>query len=195
MSMDQILKIKENTLIKNVINSKRCKKRTAYTKRRGELAYSGSPLFKQKGGGRARARYSSMPSRRGGAKAHGPSNIERSKKVNKKVLSKSITILINRHMENKTWFVIDDFQKDIKKTKDVELFLKNNVENFNKKYSFLLVHNNNQNLYVSSKNIKNITTENCDLIGSSHLLNNRTVILEKSAADKIYAKYNILGVK
>ena len=121
------------------------KSRTAKTKQRNEIAGSTAKIYAQKGTGGARHSSRKAPIFVGGGVAHGPKGaVYRIKKVNKKVKKLGLLHLLSQKNKVNSIFVVEDFKKEILKTKLFNNFLvKNKLTN---------------SLFISDKNSKLMIT-------------------------------------
>ncbi len=96
----------------------------AHTKTRGEVRGGGKKPWKQKGTGRARHGSIRSPIWRGGGVSFGPRNDRNfSVKINKKVKRAAITMSLSDKAEKNNIFILENFNLDAKKTKNIyELF-------------------------------------------------------------------------
>ncbi|MEI7942190.1 MAG: 50S ribosomal protein L4 [Candidatus Riflemargulisbacteria bacterium] len=122
-----VSKEKLGFVVKDFLHQKRSK--NSYAKTRAEVSGGGAKPWKQKGTGRARAGTSNSPLWVGGGVCHGPQNIKRISKVNKKVKRQAflgsltaqkdfMLIVENADKFNTTITKINDFVK-IVKTKEL----------------------------------------------------------------------------
>lgn len=103
------------------------KQRTAKTKQRNEITGSTSKIYAQKGTGGARHSSRKAPIFVGGGIAHGPKgDVYKVKKINKKVKKLGLLHVLSEKNRDKSLFVIEDFKKEITKTKIFNNFLKKN---------------------------------------------------------------------
>ena len=130
------------------------KQRTAKTKQRNEITGSTSKIYAQKGTGGARHSSRKAPIFVGGGVAHGPKgDVYKVKKINKKVKKLGLLHLLSEKNREKLLFVIEDFTKEIPKTKIFNNFLKKN-----KLISTLILSDKNSLLKInkSTRNIPNL---------------------------------------
>jgi len=124
---DKIINLKVNhKLIKFVIDWQlnHSKPRTAKTKQRNEIKGSTSKIYAQKGTGGARHSSRKAPLFVGGGIAHGPKGaVYSEKKMNKKVKKLGLLHLLSQKNKVNSLYVVDDFKKEIKKTKLFNQFL------------------------------------------------------------------------
>ena len=101
------------------------KARTAKTKQRNEIRGSTAKIYAQKGTGGARHSSRKAPLFVGGGVAHGPKGaVYKVKKVNKKVKKLGLHYILSKKNKVKSLFVVEDFKKEITKTKNFNNFLK-----------------------------------------------------------------------
>ena len=107
------------------------KPRLAKTKQRSEIKGSTAKIYAQKGTGGARHSSRKAPIFVGGGVAHGPKGaVYKVKKINKKVRKLGLLHILSQKNKLKMLFVLDDFKKEITKTKLFNQFLeKNNLKN------------------------------------------------------------------
>ncbi len=125
---DKIFSLKpRKKVIQSVIDWQinRFKSRTAKTKQRGEVKGSTAKIYAQKGTGGARHSSRKAPIFVGGGVAHGPKGAVYSvKKINKKIKKLGFLHLLSEKKKDNSLFVVEDFKKEITKTKIFSQFLK-----------------------------------------------------------------------
>ncbi len=125
---DKIFSLKpRKKVIQSVIDWQinRFKSRTAKTKQRGEVKGSTAKIYAQKGTGGARHSSRKAPIFVGGGVAHGPKGAVYSvKKINKKIKKLGLLHLLSEKKKDNSLFVVEDFKKEITKTKIFSQFLK-----------------------------------------------------------------------
>ena len=130
---DKIFSLKpKEKVIKSVIDwqMNHFKLRTAKTKQRGEVKGSTSKIYAQKGTGGARHSSRKAPIFVGGGVAHGPKGAVHSvKKINRKVKKLGLLHMLSEKKKENSLFVVEDFKKEITKTKMFNQFLKKNKLN------------------------------------------------------------------
>ena len=154
---DKIFKLKINhKLVKSVIDWQlnHAKPRLAKTKQKNEIKGSTKKIVPQKGSGGARHASRKAPIFVGGGVAHGPKGANyKIKKINKKVRKLALAQTLSKKNSDKNLFVLSDVKKEIKKTKEFNIFLeKNNLSNT------VIISDTNtmKNINKSARNIKNI---------------------------------------
>ena len=154
---DKIFSVKPS---KNIVQSllywrlNKLKKRTAKTKQRSEIKGSTAKIYAQKGTGGARHSSRKAPIFVGGGIAHGPKgSVYRVSKINKKIKKLGILHMLSQKNKVNSLFVVEDFKKEIPKTKQFNQFLiKNNLRNS----LFISDKNSKLKILKSSRNIPNI---------------------------------------
>ena len=130
------------------------KPRTAKTKQRGEIKGSTAKIYAQKGTGGARHSSRKAPIFVGGGVAHGPKGaVYKVKKINKKTLRSGLFHLLSQKKLSNFLFVIEDFKKEISKTKIFNEFLKKN-----NLYNSLIISDKDSKdkIIKSTRNIPNL---------------------------------------
>ncbi len=116
-----------NKLVSNVLykTNANYKGRKAKTKQKNEVTGSTSKIYAQKGTGNARHASKKAPIFVGGGVAHGPkgqSNYKK-RKLNKSEKKLSIASIITKKNKINDLLILDDFQKEILKTKEMNKLL------------------------------------------------------------------------
>jgi len=125
---DKIIGAKiNNKLVSNVLykTNANYKGRKAKTKQKNEITGSTSKIYAQKGTGNARHASKKAPIFVGGGVAHGPKGelSYKKRKLNKSEKKLSIASLISKKNKLNDLIIIDDFQKEIQKTKEMNNIL------------------------------------------------------------------------
>ena len=130
------------------------KPRLAKTKQRNEIKGSTAKIYAQKGTGGARHSSRKAPIFVGGGVAHGPKGaVYKVKKINKKVRKLGLLHILSQKNKLKMLFVVDDFKKEIKKTKLFnEFLLKNKLTNS----LFISDKDSKLKIIKSARNIPNL---------------------------------------
>ena len=154
---DKIFSLKPNkSIIESVIywQQNHFKPRTAKTKQRGEIKGSTAKIYAQKGTGGARHSSRKAPLFVGGGIAHGPKGaVYKVKKINKKIRKLSLLHLLSQKNKSNLLFVVEDFKKEIKKTKLFNNFL----EKMKLKNSIIISDKNSKTKIIkSARNIANL---------------------------------------
>jgi len=154
---DSIFSLKPNkAIIQSLIDWQmtRFKARTAKTKQRNEVKGSTAKIYAQKGTGGARHSSRKAPLFVGGGIAHGPKGaVYAKKKMNKKVKKLGLLHLLSQKNKVNSLYVVDDFKKEIKKTKLFNEFL----IKFKIKNTLIISDKDSRDKIIKSvKNIPNI---------------------------------------
>ena len=127
---DKIFSAKINKhLIQSIIDwqQNHFKSRTAKTKQRNEIKGSTAKIYAQKGTGGARHSSRKAPLFVGGGVAHGPKGaVYKVKKINKKIKKIGLAQILSQKNKINSLFVVEDFKKEITKTKLFFQFLEKN---------------------------------------------------------------------
>ncbi len=164
------------------------KGRKAKTKQKNEIIGSTSKIYSQKGTGNARHASRKAPIFVGGGVAHGPKgeNSYRIKKMNKSEKKLSIKSLFSQKNKGKNLIIIDDFKKEIKKTKEMFSILKY----FNALNSLIIVDKESKNLISkSTKNLPNVKLTDTNHFSTFDLMKYEKLILTTSSLKLIEKRY------
>ena len=165
------------------------KGRKAKTKQKNEITGSTSKIYAQKGTGNARHASKKAPIFVGGGIAHWPKgqNNYRVKKMNKSEKKLSIKSLLSQKNKNKNLIIIDDFKKEIKKTKEMFVILKN----FDALDCLIIIDNESKNLISkSTKNLPNVKLTDTNHFSSFDLMKYNKLILTTSSLKLIEKRYS-----
>ena len=124
------------------------------SKTRAEVSGGGAKPWRQKGTGRSRIGSLRNPSRVHGSKAFGPKPHKYEKKVNKKVKILARKSVLSQKVLDNNFLVLDEFSLDQPKTSEFAAILQN--LKINEKKVTILTDSIDDNLYLSSRNIKDI---------------------------------------
>jgi large subunit ribosomal protein L4 len=156
---------------------------THKAKERGEIAGSTRKIKKQKGTGTARAGSIKSPVFRGGGRIFGPRPKDYSFKLNKNLKRLARRSALSIQAKENNILVVEDFSFETPKTKNITNVLKAlGVEN--KKLLFVLAEQNN-NVYLSSRNLKSVKTVMNSGLNTYELLNANKIILSESSLEGI----------
>jgi large subunit ribosomal protein L4 len=183
---DKLVKLKINhKLIKFVIDWQfnHAKPRTAKTKQRNEIRGSTKKIAPQKGGGGARHASRKAPLFVGGGVAHGPKGDKyKVKKINKKVRRLALAQTLSKKNLDKNLHILADVKKEIRKTKEFNIFLEKN-----KLVNALIISDSDtmKNINKSARNIKNVKLIKDEGTNIYDLFKYKNVIITSSSAKKI----------
>ncbi len=152
---------------------------THKAKERAEITGSTRKIKKQKGTGTARAGSIKSPIFKGGGRIFGPRPRNYSFKLNKNLKRLARKSALSIKANDKAITVIEDFSFDAPKTKNFTAILKSlGLES--KKSLFVLAESNN-NVYLSSRNLKGSEVVTASELSTYKILNaNKVVLLEGS---------------
>ena len=190
--LDKVFASKINKKIINQVLykiNKNYKGRKAKTKQKNEIVGSTSKIYAQKGTGNARHASRKAPIFVGGGVAHGPQGQSKYKilKLNKSEKKKSIISLFSQKNLDKDLMILDNFEKEIKKTKEFSKIIKNlGVDN-----SLIIADlDSKKNISRSSNNLPNIKVTDYNHFSSYDLLKYKKLILTVSALKEIEKRYS-----
>lgn len=155
---------------------------THKAKERGEIVGSTRKIKKQKGTGTARAGSIKNPLFRGGGRVFGPRVRDYSQKVNKKVKRLARKSALSIKAKEKSIIVLEDLSMEAPKTSAYINVLKSlGIES---KKSLLVLAEPNNNVYLSSRNLKNSEALTTSELNTYKIVNaNNIVLSESSIAD------------
>ena len=178
-------KLISEILYKNIANFKG---RKAKTKQKNEIVGSTSKIYAQKGTGNARHASRKAPIFVGGGVAHGPKgqNAYKLRKLNKKEKKIGLTSIITEKNNSKDLIVFDDFNKTIKKTKEMFTFLKK----FEATNSIIILDKTSQeNISRSLKNIPNVKVSDIANITLYDLVKYKKIIFTETSIKELEKRY------
>lgn len=158
---------------------------THKAKERAEIAGSTRKIKKQKGTGTARAGSIKSPVFRGGGRVFGPRTRDYSFKLNKNLKRLARKSAFSLQAKDANIIVLEDFNFEAPKTKEFVGVLKA-LELDNKKSLFVLGEANN-NVYLSSRNLKGSEVVTSSEINTYKVLNANKVVLLEGAIEGIEA--------
>lgn len=161
---------------------------TAKTKEKGEITGSTKKLKKQKGTGTARAGSIKSPVFRGGGTIFGPKPRDYGFKVNKKVKKLARKSIFSARAKEEALFILEDFTFEVPKTKEYLNLLSN--LSLSEKKSILLLPEMNNNVYLSSRNLKKTTVSTVDTVNTYDLINADCIILCEGTLDQLKERLN-----
>lgn len=158
------------------------------SKERAEIAGSTRKIKKQKGTGTARAGSIKSPVFRGGGRIFGPRPKDYKQKLNKNVKRLARKSAFSIKQNEKAILVVEDFNFDAPKTKEFKEVLKSlGIEN---KKSLIVLGDSNNNVYLSSRNLKRSEVVINSELSTYKILNASSVVLFESALEGIVSNLN-----
>ena len=161
---------------------------TSKTKERGEITGSRRKIRKQKGSGMARVGDIKNPIFRGGGRTFGPKPRDYDNKLNRKVKRLARKSALSYKAKDNNIIVLEDFSLDSPKTKEY-LNILNNLEQSNNK-TLMVLPENNQDVYLSSRNIKKTKVVRASDICSYDIMNANKLLVLESSVKEIEATLN-----
>lgn len=152
---------------------------THKSKERAEIVGSTRKIKKQKGTGTARAGSIKNPLFRGGGRVFGPSPRDYSQKVNKKVKRLARKSALSMKARDKAIIVLEDFKLPEPKTSSFLNVLK--ALNIDDKKSLLVLGEQNKNVYLSSRNLKNSKVVTNSELNTYKITNATNLVISESA--------------
>ncbi|NND25985.1 MAG: 50S ribosomal protein L4 [Flavobacteriaceae bacterium] len=156
---------------------------THKAKERADISGSTRKIKKQKGTGTARAGSIKSGIFRGGGRMFGPRPRNYSFKLNKNVKRLARKSALTMKANEKAIVVLEDFNFDAPKTKNFKAILKA-LDLENKKSLFVLGGSNN-NVYLSSRNLKGSEVVTNSELSTYKILNANQIVLLESAIEGI----------
>jgi len=156
---------------------------THKSKERAEISGSTRKLKKQKGTGTARFGSIKSPIFRGGGRIFGPKPRDYRFKLNKKLKQLARKSALSYKIQNDSLIVVEDFNFDAPKTKEFQL-LKNNLKIADKK-SLLVLGEENNNIYLSSRNLQGSKTVTVSELTTYDILDAKAIVLAESSIDAL----------
>jgi len=154
---------------------------TAAVKHRSDIKGSGRKLYRQKGTGRARRGNIKSPLLRGGGVVFGPDGRNYKYQVPKKVKKLAMKMALSSKFNQKELVVLDRFELEEIKTKEFVGVL--NTLNLNS--ALIVTDKNNENLELSSRNIRNIKVLRSEGLNVYDILKYQTLVLLEPAIKNI----------
>ena len=156
---------------------------THKAKERADIKGSTRKIKKQKGTGTARAGSIKSPVFKGGGRIFGPRPKDYSFKLNKNLKRLARKSALSIQAKDNNIVVVEDFNFETPKTKSfVSVLQALGIEN---KKSLFVLGDSNNNVYLSSRNLKGSKTVTSSSLSTYELLNANKVILSESSLEGI----------
>jgi large subunit ribosomal protein L4 len=156
---------------------------THKAKERAEVAGSTRKIKKQKGTGTARAGSIKSPVFRGGGRIFGPRPKDYSFKLNKNLKRLARKSALSIKAKENNIIVVEDFNFETPKTKNYTAVL--SALGVANKKSILVLAESNNNVYLSSRNLKTAKTVTTSGLSTYELLNANKIILSEGSLEGI----------
>tara|TARA_R110002051_G_scaffold85942_1_gene151329 strand:+ start:3895 stop:4524 length:630 start_codon:yes stop_codon:yes gene_type:complete len=156
---------------------------THKSKERAEIAGSTRKIKKQKGTGTARAGSIKSPVFKGGGRIFGPRPKDYTQKLNKNLKRLARKSALSIKSKEQAIFVVEDFNFEAPKTKEFKQVLKSlGLEN---KKSLFVLGDSNNNVYLSSRNLKRSEVVINSELSTYKILNAGSIVLMEGALEGI----------
>ena len=190
--LDKIFSAKINKqLVSNVLykTNSNYKGRKAKTKQKNEIAGSTSKIYAQKGTGNARHASRKAPIFVGGGVAHGPKGelSHKKRKLNKSEKKLSIASLITEKNKLNNLIVFNDFNSEIKKTKQMNIILKKFEANNS---LIILDKNSKEKILKSIQNISNVKTTDINHFSAFDIVKYKKLVFTESSIKELEKRYS-----
>jgi large subunit ribosomal protein L4 len=162
---------------------------TSKSKERGEISGSTRKIKKQKGTGGARAGSIKSPTFRGGGTIFGPRPRNYDFKLNKKVKQLARKSALTYKATENSILVLEDFNLEAPKTKEI-VAIRTNLQIADKKSLFVLPVENNS-IYLSSRNLKDVSVVTASELNTYQILNAKTIIILEGSVSKIEEAFKL----
>jgi large subunit ribosomal protein L4 len=153
---------------------------THKSKQRNEIAGSTRKLYKQKGTGGARAGSVKSPLFNGGGRVFGPQPRDYSFKLNKKLKSLARKSALSYKAKDNNILVLEDFNFDSIKTKNY-IKMEADLNVTNDKTLLVVADAENNNVYLSSRNLKKTKVISVEQLNTYDVLNAGKLLLTTGA--------------
>ena len=189
--LDKIFSAKINhKLVSSVLykTNANYKSRHAKTKQQNEVSGPTSKIYAQKGTGNARHASRKAPIFVGGGIAHGPKGqlAYKTRKLNKSEKKQSIASLISEKTKNKDLLVLNDFNNQIKKPKEMRLILKK----FEITDSLMILDKSSmEKVEKSMRNIPNIKVTDINHFSAFDIIKFKKIVFTESSVKELEKKY------
>ena len=165
------------------------KGRHAKTKQQNEVKGPTSKIYAQKGTGGARHASRKAPIFVGGGIAHGPKGelAYKKRKLNKNEKKQSVASLITEKNNNKNLLILNDFNSEIKKTKEMNSII-NKLEISNS--LIILDKNSKDKIQKSVRNIPNIKVTDVNHFSAYDIIKFKKVVFTESSVKELEKRYS-----
>ena len=164
------------------------KGRKGKTKQKNEITGSTSKIYAQKGTGNARHASKKAPIFVGGGVAHGPKGETnyKKRKLNKSEKKLSIASLLTKKNNLKDLMILNDFEKKILKTKEMNSIL----IKFEAKNSIIIADKKSkENIFKSIKNIPNVKITDVNHFSAYDLAKFKKIIFTETSIKELEKRY------
>ena len=189
--MDKIFSAKVNSKLVNSVLYKtnaNYKGRHAKTKQQNEVSGPTSKIYAQKGTGGARHASRKAPIFVGGGIAHGPKGelAYKKRKLNKSEKKLSIASIITEKNINKDLLIFSDFNKEIKKTKEMNLI----IQKFKMNNAIIILDKNSkEKIEKSIRNIPNVKVTDVNHFSAFDIIKYKRIVFTESSIKELEKRY------
>ena len=165
------------------------KGRHAKTKQQNEVSGPTSKIYAQKGTGGARHASRKAPIFVGGGIAHGPKGelSYKKRKLNKNEKKQSVASLISEKNKDKNLLILSDFNKEIKKTKEMCLIIKKfDITNA----LIILDKESRTKIEKSARNIPNIKVTDVNHFSIFDIIKFKKVVFTETSVKELEKRYS-----
>jgi large subunit ribosomal protein L4 len=190
--LDKIFSAKVNSKLVNSVLYKtnaNYKGRHAKTKQQNEVSGPTSKIYAQKGTGGARHASRKAPIFVGGGIAHGPKGelAYKKRKLNKSEKKLSIASIITEKNINKDLLIFSDFNKEIKKTKEMNLI----IQKFKMTNAIIILDKNSkEKIEKSIRNIPNVKVTDVNHFSAFDIVKYKRVVFTESSIKELEKRYS-----
>ena len=179
-------KLVDNVLFKTNANYKG---RHAKTKQQNEVSGPTSKIYAQKGTGGARHASRKAPIFVGGGIAHGPKGelAYKKRKLNKNEKKLSVASLITEKNNNKNLLILNDFDSEIKKTKEMNAI----IQKLQITHSLIILDKaSKEKVEKSARNIPNVKVTDVNHFSSYDIIKFKKVVFTESSVKELEKRYS-----
>ena len=167
--------------VKRIMKNRR--QGTSKAKERAEIKGSTRKIKRQKGTGTARAGSLKSPIFRTGGRIFGPRPQSYDNKLNKQVIKLARKSALSYKLKDKVVTVLEEFNMDRPKTKSYVDML--NKLQLNSKKSLFIVSEQDNNLFLSCRNIPNTRLITCDQVTTYDIMDAHHIVIGEKAIEKV----------
>ena len=190
--LDKIFSAKINSkLVSSVLykTNANYKGRHAKTKQQNEVRGPTSKIYAQKGTGGARHASRKAPIFVGGGIAHGPKGelAYKKRKLNKNEKKLSVASLITEKNNNKNLLILNDFDTEIKKTKEMSAI----IQKLEITHSLIILDKaSKEKVEKSARNIPNVKVTDVNHFSSYDIIKFKKVVFTESSVKELEKRYS-----
>jgi len=190
--LDKIFSAKINSkLVSSVLykTNANYKGRHAKTKQQNEVSGPTSKIYAQKGTGGARHASRKAPIFVGGGIAHGPKGelAYKKRKLNKNEKKLSVASLITEKNNNKNLLILNDFESEIKKTKEMSAI----IQKLEITHSLIILDKaSKEKVEKSVRNIPNVKVTDVNHFSSYDIIKFKKVVFTESSVKELEKRYS-----